>query len=229
MSAILQMSPMSFDVNNLAAYEAKLAQGLSLKASLYFYTWPQPSISVGKLQIANAMRKAKLEELSERLKLPLVARPTGGRLVLHGGDICYTFIAALNDKDFGGDLRGSFCKVNRFVFTSLRHIDEFRGFFEQGLIDTTNNSRGNIAELKCFASSVSGEGMIGSTHKFIGVAQAMGEQAFIQQGSIQLNRIGLPELEPQLLLSDLKGEDFDLARITDELNRLVSNIDGEIR
>jgi hypothetical protein len=64
----------------------------------------------------------------------------------------------------------------------------------------------------------------------MGVAQAMGERAFIQQGSIQLNRIGLPDLEPELLLADLKGESFDLARITDELNRLVININGsEIR
>ncbi len=221
--------PMGFDVDNLAAYEAKLAQGLSLKAFLYFYTWSQPSLSAGKLQIANPSRHAELLAMAERLGLPLVARPTGGRLVLHGGDICYTFIAALNDKDFGGDLRTSFCKVNRFVFSSLRHIEDFKSFFEEGLIDTSNRSRGNIAELKCFASSVSGEGLIGSTHKFLGVAQAMGTKAFIQQGSIQLNRIGIPELEPDLLLSDISQESFDLARITDELNRLVSNIDGEIR
>jgi len=234
--------PMRFDAQNLAAYEAKLAQGLSLRAQLYFYIWPQPSLSAGKLQIANPTRYKELQGLSRRLNLPLVTRPTGGRLVLHGGDICYTFIAALNDKDFGGDLRSSFCKVNRYVFSSLRHIEELRGFFEEGLIDTSNSSRGNIAELKCFASTVAGEAVIagslraersnllgGSMNdvKFIGAAQAMGTRAYIQQGSIQLNRIGLLELEPQLLLSDLKGEDFDLAKITSELNKLVVNMDGK--
>ncbi len=242
-------SPMERDRVNLAAYEAKLAEGLNPRALLYFYTWPCLSLSAGKLQIANPLRHAELLALSERLGLPLVARPSGGRLVLHGGDICYSFIAAQNDKDFGGDLRSSFCKVNRYVFSALRHISELQEFFEQGLIDTSQSFRGNIAELKCFASTVVGEGVIARSEatkqsivhsstaaqkrdrrhvfaKFIGAAQAMGTRAYIQQGSIQLNRIGIAELEPELVLADLRAEEFDLARITAELNKLVTNIDG---
>jgi len=242
--------PMQRDIENLAAYEAKLAQGLSLRAQLYFYTWPQPSLSAGKLQIANPARHKELQDLSRRLNLPLVARPTGGRLVLHGGDICYTFIAALNDKDFGGDLRSSFCKVNRYVFSSLRHIEELREFFASEALVIASDvaviasaaKQSTLSRVNCFASTVPGEAVVagslraqrsnllgGSMNdvKFIGAAQAMGTRAYIQQGSIQLNRIGLLELEPQLLLSDLKGEDFDLAKITSELNKLVVNMDGK--
>ncbi len=53
------------------------------------YTWDGPCVSIGRLQDEAAVRAAFPS-------LPLVRRPTGGRAVRHGDDLCVTVAARLS-------------------------------------------------------------------------------------------------------------------------------------
>ncbi len=57
---------------------------------LRFYQWETPTISLGLNQeMATTVNISKLRELG----YGLVTRPTGGRALLHKGDICYALAA----------------------------------------------------------------------------------------------------------------------------------------
>jgi lipoate-protein ligase A len=75
-----------------AASAAELAAGslpAALAGMLRFYQWPRPTLSLGFHQ---QRLPAHWLELAAAGVLDLVRRPSGGRAVLHGGDLTYALI-----------------------------------------------------------------------------------------------------------------------------------------
>ena len=70
-----------------AALLAELARQAGPPA-VRVYTWDRPSVSLGRLQQEAPVRALYPD-------LPLVRRPTGGRAVLHGGDLTVTVAVRL--------------------------------------------------------------------------------------------------------------------------------------
>jgi len=68
---------------NMAADAALLAQAEQGEATLRFYTWDGPWVSLGRFQNPQ-------DDLLDRALLPWVMRPTGGKAVLHGHDLTVT-------------------------------------------------------------------------------------------------------------------------------------------
>lgn len=208
MSRALLMNPMERDIELFREFD--LSQ--MTKPIFFFYTWNAPTVTIGKIQ----RNREQLIKEAESLGVPCYLRPTGGRAVLHGGDICYTFIAAQSDPDYGGTLSESFRKVNQMV------IGLFQSVIASELLSLTPNTKYPTAntDYNCFSTHVSNEGLY-QGHKIIGAAQAMGSRSFIQQGSIQLNKVDieLESLQSHKTLSELTGREYDLAEISLSLNK----------
>src|SRR5512147_1079518 len=62
--------------------------------TLRFYQWSQPTLSLGAgQQLPASLSPERLSSLG----LAVVRRPTGGRAVLHGGDLTYCLVAGVRD------------------------------------------------------------------------------------------------------------------------------------
>ena len=177
---------------------------------LFFYTWDKPAITLGKAQRGRDELMAEAQSMG----IDCFVRPTGGKAVCHGGDICYTFIGAQADAVYGGKLKESFQAVNEKVIDLVNEI--------LGLDCHATNVAGNdenLSEHNCFCYQVCNEGVY-ADHKIVGAAQAMGKRAFIQQGSIQLNKpsFEFKSMTANVTLSELTGVDYDLELVLVKLD-----------
>ena len=179
---------------------------------LFFYTWDKPAITLGKAQRGRDELMAEAQSLG----IDCFVRPTGGKAVCHGGDICYTFIGAQSDAVYGGKLRESFKAVNEMV---IGMVNELLGASLRGARSVTRQPNAGILSGNCFDHAVCNEGLFNSK-KIVGAAQAMGKRAFIQQGSIQLNKpsFELKSMTANVTLSELTGQDYDLELVLVKLD-----------
>lgn len=181
------------------------------KPILFFYKWQKICLSIGKIQ----REKKQIIEEARSKNLDYYLRPTGGKAVLHGFDICYSFIATQSDPQYGGNLKESFCKVNSFICNLIKEyfmLDQLRQHNCQDLNKESSSAN-------CFASKVIGEGVI-NTEKIIGAAQAFYGKSFIQQGSIQVNKnnTSWDLFKNTRSIEDYLGKSFDLDQIIEDLN-----------
>ena len=97
-----------------AALLAALRDGQTSYPTIRLYRWDQPSVSYGRLQSEEAVRRCYPE-------LPRVRRPTGGRAVLHGDDLTITVATRsdwLPERDGQGILR-SYRRILSGVIAAL--------------------------------------------------------------------------------------------------------------
>ncbi len=215
MISLSQSSHMQRDIELFANYDSSS----ETTPVFFFYTWDAPAITIGKIQ----RNREQLIDEAGALGIPCYLRPTGGRAVLHGGDICYTFIAAQSDPVYGGTLQESFKKVNEMVIALVNQV------LMLNVQCSTLNANVHaipfsiepsaLSMFNCFSTHVSNEGLFNG-HKIIGAAQAMGSRSFIQQGSIQLNKIDvdLKHFQSHKTLSELTNTEYDLAELLEDLN-----------
>ncbi len=158
-----------------AGYNMALDEALAKEAQspvLRFYGWSRPSVSIGCFQDAD---EVDLEYLLSK-GMPLVRRLTGGRGILHGHELTYSFSAPV-EGIFKRSLRDSYMLLGR----------AFAGAFEAlGLEPEISRSRrpsGRTRSPLCFDSASIGEIRL-SGHKVVGSAQKRWPGRFMQQGSI---------------------------------------------
>ena len=206
------LDPMARDLQLFKEYDdSDLSEPI-----LFFYTWNKPAITLGKIQ----KQKHEIIEEAERLGLHYYTRPTGGRAVLHGGDICYTFIAPQSHIEFGGSLKISFKKTNQFIKSIINQILDCE-IIEAGF-NTPNPS------YNCFSSCVENESIIqidNRIHKIMGSAQAIAKRSFIQQGSIQLNKLKLDSdfFQENQTLGQITGIFYNLESLKNQFNKKAIN------
>lgn len=141
--------------------------------TLRLYGWNRPSVSLGSFQkIANI----DLEYCASN-EIPVVRRPTGGRGILHGDELTYSF-SSKNNGDFSGGLLETYRKLS-IAFSAALHSTGLRTTMktvrESGRILTGNPL--------CFKSTSFGE-ISFNDKKLIGSAQKRWKDGFLQQGSI---------------------------------------------
>ena len=156
---------------------------------LYFYKWDMRSLSLGKIQ----RNSSEIINEAKEKAMPLIKRPSGGKSVIHGEDICFTFITKQSNKDFGGSLLESYAKVMKFI---IKFLNDFfaKHYNWQTRIelkkqdckrDTEKSNKAN-----CFSNSINCEGIIKLKNqdiKILGAAQTMFAQSFLQQASLIVN------------------------------------------
>lgn len=143
-----------------------------LPPTLRFYTWNPVAISLGYHQ-------KRFPEAWENLtwkgeKIDLVYRPTGGRAVLHQGDLTYMVVTS--------GLKGNRLQVYEQICQFL-----IKGWQNLGIdLDYGKASRNYIHNANCFATSTNADLVNTEGQKLIGSAQLKQDETILQHGSMIL-------------------------------------------
>ncbi len=151
---------------------------------LRFYRWTPPAISLGFHQ---QQYPDRWNAIAQQQHLDIVRRPSGGRAVLHKGDLTYAVITGTQYLDGDESYRTS-CKKrsHREVY---ENICEFliQGFAELGITLTYGQSgRGYIHNPSCFSTATNADLIISDGRKLIGSAQVYQRDSVLQHGSIAI-------------------------------------------
>ncbi|MBD2314904.1 lipoate--protein ligase family protein [Desertifilum sp. FACHB-1129] len=140
--------------------------------TLRFYLWQPTAISLGYHQ-------RHWPEFWQHLKwrdrpLDLVRRPSGGRAVLHQGDLTYAIVTA----DGGGDRTQVYQQCCEFLIQGWRSLGVELQYGQ--------SKRGYIHHPSCFATATAADLITPSGDKLIGSAQLRLPPAILQHGSMRL-------------------------------------------
>ena len=181
----------------------------------FFYTWDKPSVSLGRSQ----RKSHDLINECVSADIPVSIRPSGGKAVIHDGDICFTFIARQSHKHFGGNLQESYAKVLDYILkilneyftqnlgwegkieasnyhktTASLHFHQDNEINTTGELNKRTTEQAKANNQNCFSQTTRSEGTIkyqGDRYKVLGSAQMMYASCFLQQGSILINKKSL--------------------------------------
>jgi lipoate-protein ligase A len=153
--------------------EALLASSITGVATLRFYSWEGPWLSLG---YAQQLPAARIEACAKE-GVCIVRRVTGGRAVLHGGDL--TYCVAAPEVALPPGLRGSYRLVADALIAGLRSLGV-----------SATRSAGPVGasgpgSFDCFAVAAEDEVCVRG-HKLAGNAQRRARGGVLQHGSIRL-------------------------------------------
>lgn len=165
---------------NMAVDEA-MARGVGegrVPPTLRFYTWKRPTVSLGFLQ---RLPGGVDLPVCERLAIPLVRRPTGGRAVLHAQELTYSVVAPLLGPWRALSVSETFGLVSRALILGLRRLGITSVVGASG-IEAADRERTGVCFLVRRMPAVLVNG-----RKLIGSAQRRFPHAVLQHGSILLD------------------------------------------
>lgn len=142
---------------------------------LRFYRWTPAAISLGFHQ---KQYPDRWHEIAQKYQLDIVRRPSGGRAVVHQGDLTY---AVITNVELEGKQRS-----HREIY---EYICEFliQGFAQLGIPLTYGQSgRGYIHNPSCFSTATNADLTIPDGRKLIGSAQVYRRNSVLQHGSIAI-------------------------------------------
>ncbi|MEG3850031.1 biotin/lipoate A/B protein ligase family protein [Microcoleus sp. herbarium19] len=140
--------------------------------TLRFYTWEPAAISLGYHQ-------RRWPEFWQQLSfggfpVELVRRPSGGRAVLHQGDLTYAVVAS----GFAGSRIQAYQNICEFLIEGWRKIGLDLHYGEAG--------RNYIHNPNCFGTATGADLVTSDGCKLIGSAQLRRGDAILQHGSMRL-------------------------------------------
>ncbi|TAN46091.1 MAG: lipoate--protein ligase family protein [Nitrospirae bacterium] len=163
-----------------AAYNMALDEAIAVSVrrggsppTLRLYGWNIVSVSLGSFQKISDIDS----DLCATRKIPVVRRPTGGRAILHGDELTYSF-SAKNEGLFSKNLFETYHAISLAFATALEGSGvavAMRLEKESGAVLTKSPV--------CFESTSYGE-VSCRGKKLIGSAQKRWDDGFLQQGSI---------------------------------------------
>ncbi|MBW4618478.1 MAG: lipoate--protein ligase family protein [Cyanosarcina radialis HA8281-LM2] len=140
--------------------------------TLRFYTWSPPAISLGYHQ--HRYPEFWQDLTWQGMPVELVRRPTGGRAVLHQGDLTYAVVTS--------GLKGSRLQVYETICEFL-----LQGWRRLGLeLHYGTAGRGYIDQPNCFGTATGADLVLADGTKFIGSAQLRRGDGILQHGSMRL-------------------------------------------
>lgn len=140
--------------------------------TLRFYTWQPVSISLGYHQKSYPEYWQNLTW--QGTPVDIVRRPTGGRAVLHQGDLTYSLITS----GLSGSRIESYKAICEFLIQGWRSLGIELSYGSAG--------RGYINNPNCFGTSTVADLILPNGKKFIGSAQARKQGTILQHGSMML-------------------------------------------
>ncbi len=142
--------------------------------TLRLYGWSTPAVSLGCFQKADDVDRAYCADRN----IAVIRRPTGGRAVLHGNDLTYSFSVRTDAPPFSRGLMESY----RIISSALA-----RAFRKIGVCvaakDRRERGRVLVKSPLCFHASSYGE-ILSQNRKIAGSAQKRWKDGLLQQGSI---------------------------------------------
>ncbi len=158
------------------AIDAAIFEGHRLGESpptLRFYQWQRPTLSLGyhQRQIPEHWRSIQVNGRP----IELVQRPTGGRGVLHAGDLTYAVIWS----SFADSRSIAYAEICKFLIT---------GWGKLGIrLQYGTTGRGYIHNPNCFGTATRADLVLENDSKLIGSAQKRSGSVILQHGSMALS------------------------------------------
>jgi lipoate-protein ligase A len=141
--------------------------------TLRFYTWLPAALSLGYHQQRYPQRWEQLHWQGK--PVDLIRRPTGGRAVLHQGDLTYAVIVS----GLAGSRMQTYRKICQFLISGWRSLNVDLQFGEAGCSYIHNPN--------CFATATGADLVLPDGNKLVGSAQLHRDGAMLQHGSMRLN------------------------------------------
>jgi lipoate-protein ligase A len=171
---------------NMAVDEAILESHLQkmVPPTLRIYRFNPPAMSVGRNQhvppevVARVLAKG----------FDIVRRPTGGRAVLHAGELTYSFVASSDDGILGTSVDQAYRQICRGLQCALESV---------GVNLQLGNAHAPYRQLQDCFHATTGSDLHVNGVKMIGSAQLRRRGVVLQHGSILLDQ--RPDLMPELL------------------------------
>lgn len=141
--------------------------------TLRFYSWTPPALSLGYAQPLDDVDL----DACRREGLAVVRRPTGGRAVLHRGELTYSLVAS---EGFPASVSGTYQRITEVLA---------RAFSRLGVdltIEPGKLTRSTTAS--CFQSATRAD-LLALGRKLVGSAQTRRDGAFLQHGSVMLTQL----------------------------------------
>lgn len=164
-------SNMAVDAAILTSFE----EGAS-PPTLRVYSWAPPAVSIGYSQRPG--RELDLERVA-RAGFDIVRRPTGGRAVLHYGELTYSVVGPSGAPPLGGSIANAYRAIAEALLAGLARLGVAA---ELAPASAAPRSREG-ASPPCFASAGRFEIVVGA-RKLVGSAQRRSEGAVLQHGSL---------------------------------------------
>lgn len=140
--------------------------------TLRFYTWSPSAISLGYHQKHYPDAWTQLQWQGQ--SVDLVRRPSGGRAVLHQGDLTYAVIGS----GFAGSRMETYQHICEFLIAGWRSLGVELSYGQAG--------RGYIHNPNCFGTATAADLVMPDGTKLIGSAQLRRGNAVLQHGSMRL-------------------------------------------
>lgn len=160
--------------------------------TLRLYRWDPPAVSLGRFQ--RAERTVDVAACAAR-GIGLVRRPTGGRAILHDGELTYAVALAAGTPEAAGGVRASAARIHGWIAAGLRRL---------GVPATVGRPAAEAPGTRLCFSGSQAEGVLVRGAKLVGSAQRRWRGALLQHGSI-LIRI---DLEAHRAIFPAAGADF---------------------
>jgi lipoate-protein ligase A len=145
---------------------------------LRIYDWSEPAISIGYFQ---EVHQALNVQKAQQERVSIVRRITGGRAVLHFGELTYAVVGnGFRDRVLGTDLRSTYQEISLALGRALQKLG-IRAEYKRGR-PARREDRLSYTH-PCF-ESVSAYELTVQGKKIAGSAQRRSKGCFIQQGSL---------------------------------------------
>lgn len=141
---------------------------------LRFYTWASPTISLGYHQ--RRWPESWQQLTWQGQAVPLVRRPTGGRAVLHQGDLTYMVVTS----GLTGKRKDIYQRICEFLIEGWRSLGLELHYGTAG--------RDYIHNPNCFGTATGADLLSAEGYKLIGSAQLQRGKALLQHGTMLLSR-----------------------------------------
>ncbi len=161
---------------NMAVDAALLEGSGAHEYSMRWYGWARPTVSIG---YAQPWREGFDPQRARRLGVDLVRRRTGGRAVLHAGELTYTLTGPTGSGPFAGGVLPTYQVIADGMVVGLRRLGA-----EVELV-RARGRRQRDQPGACFAARALHE-VIGDGRKLLGSAQRRQAGRVLQHGSLPL-------------------------------------------
>ncbi len=159
---------------NMATDEILLQDSTDTGVSiLRFYDWDKVSVTIGRFQSVDTVNTRYVAEHC----IPIVRRETGGRGILHDGDITFSIVTPVSSLgDRGHSITHSFKQLTEFVTAALRNL---------GISSTNGSSPLTAKSGDCFAIASPADIVDSHGVKLLGCAQRRLNDTILQQCSLR--------------------------------------------
>ena len=171
---------MTYDLRTIQA-----VQEGQLPPTLRFFRWSEPTVSYGKHQSPNDLY----------LKIPAdwaaIQRPTGGGMVFHGNDLCFSLCWREGQQPLPVHLKDHYEWIHSVALQAIKPLFEAR----LARCEDCSTTPDTLATRDCFTQPV-GFDILKGDQKILGGALCRQKDTFLYQGSVQ--GINTPDFEERL-------------------------------